>query len=438
MLVNLLKKLKLSKENTSSEPIINLSELTILSLKEHVPYIEFSPRGEILYANNLFLTALGYSLEEIIGEHHRIFCKSPYKESPEYQQFWSDLAKGVAQHDTFHRRKKDGSDIWIEATYFPVVDTNRQVIKIIKVASDVTSEYEQLKHQQAIYAALKKSLAFIEFNTHGVILDANDNFCQVMGYEIRDIRGKEHKIFCTESFMSQYTEFWEQLAAGNFQSGLFERRTRSGETVWLEATYNPVFNDDGKVETIIKFATDITDRVNKSNATQATSQLAYKTAIQTLRIGSEGEEQLNTATGTAKAISETVEQAVSVMQQLDNQSEKIAHIVSTISKVADQTNLLSLNAAIEAARAGEAGKGFAVVAEEVRKLAFSTSQATHEIEAIVGKNSALTEESASNMRTIQSYVIECNSQLGFAQAKLQEIHQSADEIAKSVAKLVDQ
>lgn len=414
------------------------SVMIISALKRHVPYIEFSPDGVILQANSLFLGAMQYQAEEVVGKHHRIFCAQPYRDSPTYHKFWQNLAAGQPQHGTFRRLKKDGSDIWIDATYFPVEDEHGKITKVVKVASDVTAEYKQLEHQKAIYTALKRSLAFIEFDKHGVILDANEGFCQVMGYEIEEIRGKQHKIFCTKDFISEYDAFWRELGKGQFQSGLFERVTKSGQTVWLEATYNPVLNEAGEVQVIVKFASDITKRIHQSQAIKATSQLAHVTALNTLEVGAQGVAQLNTAANTAGSISETVDEASAVMQQLATQSEHITEIVSTISKIADQTNLLSLNAAIEAARAGDAGRGFAVVADEVRKLAVSTSQATFEIGNIVKRNSQLAIQSSANMHSIQSRVNDCNDQLRAAQDKLEEIRQGANEIAQSVSRLLTQ
>lgn len=428
----------LVNEDQSGMIDLNGAMMIISALKRHVPYIEFSPDGIILQANSLFLGAMQYQAEEVVGKHHRIFCAQPYRDSPAYLKFWQNLAAGKPQHGTFCRLKKDGSDIWIDATYFPVEDEHGKVIKVVKVASDVTIEYKQLEHQNAIYSALKRSLAFIEFDKNGVILDANDAFCQVMGYGVDEIRGKQHKLFCTKDFLSEYDKFWRDLGKGQFQSGLFERVTKSGQTVWLEATYNPVMNESGEVQVIVKFASDITTRIHQSQAIKASSQLAHATALNTLEVGGQGVEQLNIAANTAGSISDTVDEASAVMQQLATQSEHITEIVSTISKIADQTNLLSLNAAIEAARAGDAGRGFAVVADEVRKLAVSTSQATFEIGDIVKKNSQLATQSSANMHSIQSRVNDCNVQLRAAQDKLEEIRQGANEIAQSVSRLLNQ
>ncbi|MCX4191377.1 PAS domain-containing methyl-accepting chemotaxis protein [Methylophaga sp. OBS1] len=409
---------------------------SLLALNEYIPLIEFSTDGNIISANELFLELMQYSLDELRGVHHRVFCTDDYSSSTEYESFWTDLALGEAKKGVFHRITKTGSDVWLDATYFPVKNDDGEVYKIIKIANDVTEEHEQLKHQSALVDALKRSLAFIEFDHTGRIIDANHNFCTVVGYNFDEIRGQEHRIFCPDEFIEDYESFWRSLAAGEFKSGLFKRLDKYGQTIWLEATYNPVVNSDGSVEVVVKFASDVTERINQRNELTKTTELAYQTAQNTLDVGEEGILQLDTASKTAINISNTVDKAAQVMNELAQQSQQISEIVTTISQIASQTNLLSLNAAIEAARAGESGKGFAVVADEVRKLASNTSDATVEISEIVQKNSQLTEKSSEYMEAIHDLVEGCNEQLSHTQNTLTSIKKGSDEIVSAVSNII--
>lgn len=406
------------------------------AIKQSVPYIEFTSQGLVLSANDCFLDAMGYRLEEIKGQHHRMFCDSQLAASMAYQHFWQALNRGESQHGTFRRVRKDGQDIWIEATYIPVLDKQNKVYKVVKVASDVTEEKLQLDSQEAVFSALKTSLAFIEFTPDGYILNANDNFCRTVGYSLKEIQGQHHRLFCDDAFLRTHADFWPSLARGEFKSGLFQRRARNGDEIWLEATYNPIKDQHGKVVRVVKFASEITARIHHAQAIQQASEVARRTSLETLEIVNDGVKTLQLATEVANQIDHSVEHASSLMDKLTLQSQQIAKIVTTISGIADQTNLLALNAAIEAARAGEYGRGFAVVADEVRKLAANTSDATNEIGAIVKRNSELTQVSDQTMSEIQHKVLECNQQLQSTQQLIDEIRHGAQNVAQTVSQLI--
>lgn len=173
--------------------------------------IEFTPDGHILDASPLFLSTVGYSLKEIVGQHHAIFCRKEDSDSPSYLEFWRNLANGHNQHGTFQRVGKHGQEIWLEATYFPVSQDGK-VIKVVKIASDVTLQHDQLMTQKAIFEALDRSLAVIEFEPTGVIINANRNFLDTMGYRLDEIRGRQHRMFCDELFYREHPDFWQELA----------------------------------------------------------------------------------------------------------------------------------------------------------------------------------------------------------------------------------
>lgn len=358
------------------------------------------------------------------------FCDPETVNSLEYAQFWKSLAQGQAQRKMFHRLKKDGSSIWIEATYMPVRNRAGDVYKVTKVAHDVTKAKITADKQAAVFHALDRSSAMIQFNPDGTIKEANENFLKATGYRLEEIVGKHHRMFCDDRFYKENPNFWRELARGEFKSGLFHRRTRHGQDLWLEATYNPIFNDAGVVTQVVKFASDVTDQVLKAHATKEASQMAQQTSAETVRVAESGREMIDAAATIASGITESIAGANALMTDLSSQSQRITQIVTTINKIAEQTNLLALNAAIEAARAGEYGRGFAVVADEVRSLASNTSQATSEIDNIVKRNSQLTEQSGQTMEQIQAKVTEFNHMLQQTQSLIEQIQHAAENVQK--------
>ncbi|MFN4205267.1 MAG: methyl-accepting chemotaxis protein [Agrobacterium albertimagni] len=224
--------------------------------------ISFSPDGTILHANENFLKTLGYSLDEIVGKHHRMFCEEAIRNAPDYQRFWSELAAGRFQSGQFRRQSKSGDDVWIEATYNPVFSGGR-VVRILKIASDITTSKIASLHDGNRLRAIDQSQAIIEFEIDGTIVQANDNFLKAMGYDAAEIVGKHHRMFCDPAYggTAEYAQFWERLRAGEFISSNFVRYGKGGREVWIQAAYTPVFNSRGKVYKVIKVATDISPRM---------------------------------------------------------------------------------------------------------------------------------------------------------------------------------
>ncbi|EKO3571099.1 PAS domain-containing methyl-accepting chemotaxis protein [Vibrio metschnikovii] len=407
----------------------------LAAIGNHTAYIEFTPRGEVLSANKLFLQVTGYGLEEIKGHHHRMFCAKKLSDSPAYSTFWQQLAQGQSQSGTFSRLTKSGQEIWIEATYIPIKNQQGKVYKVIKIASDVTKAKQKLDSQAAVFNAVDKSMAVISFTPDGTIIEANKNFLTALGYQLNEIVGKHHRIFCDEAFHQEHPKFWIELAKGKFQSGLFKRLTKYGEEIWIEATYNPIFDDQGKIVRVTKFASDITDRIQRSKRIEEATLIAEQRSQETVSLTHDGSKMVADAAASAQDIEATVNKANELMGQLAGQSKQIVQIVTTISSIADQTNLLALNAAIEAARAGEYGRGFAVVADEVRSLAANTSKATDEISAIVKRNTELTTTSEASLDSVRSKVTECNNQLSITKTLIEEIRKGAVYVAETIEKI---
>ncbi|MGS3175026.1 methyl-accepting chemotaxis protein [Aeromonas sanarellii] len=404
------------------------------AIKAGAATLLFSPEGIILEASAPFLALMGYDAGELTGQPHSRLCPWAWAESDDYRQFWRRLAQGEAQSGTFERVNRQGETRWLEASYFPVRQQGR-VTRVVKIASDVTQRHQKLQRLEALTEALDRSRAIIEFTPNGDIISANANFLNVMGYTMGELAGRHHRIFCDEAFLREQPRFWEELARGQFKSGLFMRHNSRGQAVWLEATYNPIRDGSGKVVRVVKFASDITARIEQNYATREAARLAHSTAQETLHSAEAGAELLRAVVETSSLIATRVDQAIALIGQLNEQSRSIEAIVSTISAIADQTNLLALNAAIEAARAGEQGRGFAVVADEVRQLAARTSLSTDEIARVVQKNRELTARVTEDMAGVAGSAELGKQQIAGASRLMSEIHQEADRVSQTVSAL---
>ncbi|OKH88774.1 PAS domain-containing methyl-accepting chemotaxis protein [Thalassospira sp. TSL5-1] len=410
----------------------------IEALDKSAAVIEFSLDGYVLQANENFLSLMGYRPEEVIGKHHRMFVSEAYGKSAEYRDFWHKLAKGKYQAAEFQRVARDSRTVWIEASYNPVFDRAGKPVKVIKFAYDVTKKREQRAEMTGMLDAINKSQAIIEFNLDGTVIDANENFLSVMGYRGDEIIGHHHSMFVTgdEKNSPEYRAFWKSLNEGQFQAGQFHRLAKGGKSVWIEASYNPIFNAAGKVYKVVKFATDITAQINllvdlKSMIDNNFSNI--ETAIADLRgisgnavdACSDTVANVQTVTVGAAEMSDSIAEISRNMADSQKSTEQMARetviadestqrmaqvvdamtgIVELIQNIAGQINLLALNATIESARAGEAGKGFAVVANEVKNLANQAARATDQISTEIQGIQDITSEVVGALQTIRSSV----------------------------------
>ena len=372
---------------------------TLAALDRSMALIEFQPDGTILNANSNFLSLMGYTLAEVRGQHHRLFCEPGQSSSREYSEFWRRLASGEFVSERFLRRDKQGREIWLEGSYNPVLSASGRVEKVVKIAADISVQVRMEQEQNSLINAINRSMAMIEFNLQGEVLTANDNFLNTMGYRLEDIRGKHHRLFCNreEADSAGYKNFWAQLNRGEYVSGRFQRVGRNGQPIWLRATYNPVFDSNGKLYKVVKFASDVTEQVQHQEAESRAARIAYDTALQTDATAQQGAQVVQHTVEVMQGIAGELNRAAEGISAVSEQSEMISSIVQTIRGIAEQTNLLALNAAIEAARAGEQGRGFAVVADEVRSLAGRTSQATVEIVEVVRRNHELAQGAVNSM-----------------------------------------
>jgi len=400
--------------------------------------IAFNLDGTIVTANENFLKTLGYSLGEIQGKHHSMFVEPATRDSAAYREFWASLNRGEYQAAEYKRIGKGGKEIWILASYNPILDEKGKPFKVVKFATDVTQQKLRTADLAGQIAAIGKSQAVIEFNMDGSILTANENFLNALGYSLGEIQGKRHSMFveASERDGAAYREFWTNLNAGLYQAGEFKRIGKGGKEIWIQASYNPILDLNGKPFKVVKYATDTTAQViarKKSDSVRGMMETVAAGAEELNASVREISETMSKSRQTASEAVVRVDAADQQAQRLSAASESMGGIVELIGNITGQINLLALNATIESARAaGEAGRGFAVVASEVKNLANQAKQATDKIGQEIGNLNGISADVVSALTAIKQSIQEVSEYVTSTAAAVEEQSTVTSEMSTSM------
>jgi methyl-accepting chemotaxis protein len=493
---------------------------------------EFGMDGKVLYVNDNFQRVMGYSLADIKGQHHSMFVDAAASQGGESRSLWDKMARGEFDGGQYKRIAKGGREVWVQASYNPIADMSGKPFKVVEYATDITEQKMRNADFEGQLAAISRSQAVIEFELDGTVRSVNDNFSSLMGYSNAEVRGKHHSTFVDPAISggAEYRAFWAKLGRGEADAGRYKRIAKGGREVWLQASYSPILDTNGRPFKVVKYATDVTEQMQMAQQleltvkqTQITVKAAsegdltariplngktgelevlckgvnsmldstaelvrqVKTAASEVQTGAEEiskgnlnlsqrtEQQASSLEETASSMEEmtsTVKQtadnagqanqlamaarqqaekggavvssAVSAMGGINSASKKIADIIGVIDEIAFQTNLLALNAAVEAARAGEQGRGFAVVATEVRNLAGRSATAAKEIKALiqdsvakVDEGSKLVDESGRTLEEIVNAVKKVTDIVAEIAAASREQSSGIEQVNKAVMQM---
>lgn len=401
--------------------------------------IEFDLQGRVLRANDNFLRTFGYQEQELLGQHHRMFCTAEDVQASSYRHLWEGLGRGQFQSGEFRRLDKLGREVWIQASYNPILDIDGRPLKVIKFATDITAAKRLSSETAGKIDAIARSQAVIEFDMRGIILTANSNFLRAVGYTLEEVQGQHHSMFCDDILVRSeaYRNFWADLGEGKFKSARFHRLAKHGAAIWLQATYNPILDTNGRAFKVVKFAMDITQQVEREQT--VSSRVAGIGDVMQELAGAI--DSIGQGAAHANTIAQQTEQharqgrvllgqSIDSILEIQKSSQDVHEIVSTISDIAIQTNLLAFNAAVEAARAGEHGRGFAIVADEVRKLAEKSGDAARNIARLIDSTISRVDQSG----TLSEHVRQSFEQI---RDSVHNTTQSIGQIDQATAAQVD-
>ena len=416
-----------------------LNEGQVAAMNRAQTVVHFAMDGTIMWANSAFCAGFGYTLEEICGKNHAVLLDAAERESHEYLGFWHKLAAGEFATNVYRRIGKDGREVWIDASYDPILDRSGKPIRVVMFALDVTKRQLQNLENKGLMDAVNRSRSSISFKLDGTIIDANANFLKLMGYTLDEIRGRHHRMFVEHDYAAspEYRRIWETVRNGQYYSSVFKHLGKGGKEVWISATYNPIMNNDGQPIKVVTFARNITQIVEHRRASEnvidtlldrIVGAVASVNERSTVAVSASGEtsdtvqavaaaaEELNASIleitqsmfSSQGAVEQVIREAQTVdtsTQRLHTQAGTMTNVVEIITEIAKRINLLSLNATIESARAGEAGRGFAVVANQIKSLAQQVSTATGTISQEIRHMQNVAQEVVEGIQSIRRSVL---------------------------------
>lgn len=415
----------------------------VIALGKSQAVVEFNLDGTILTANQNFLEAMGYRLDEIQGKHHSMFVTPEERGSAAYREFWARLGRGEYQSAEYKRLGKGGREIWIQASYNPISDEAGNSVKVVKFATDITARKIRSLEDAGKISAIGRAQAVIEFNLDGTIITANENFLGVVGYRLDEIQGRHHSMFvgARERDSAAYREFWPKLARGEFQSAEYMRLGKGGKEVWILASYNPIRDLNGKPFKVVKYASDTTAQVIARMRSEKVRSMMESVAAGAEELNAsvrEIAEAMTRSRDTASTAVDRVEAADQQAQRLTQAAESMSMIVQLIGNITGQINLLALNATIESARAGEAGHGFAVVASEVKNLANQAKQAADRIEQEIGNLNGISVDVVAALESIKSAIQGVSEYVSSTAAAVEEQSTVTEEMSASMRKAAEE
>jgi methyl-accepting chemotaxis protein len=394
----------------------------IAAISKFQAVIEFKPDGTIVSANSIFLETMGYRLEEIQGKHHRMFCDEAYRNSPEFVRFWEKLGRGEAEGGQFRRFGKYGKEVWLQASYNPILDIHGKPIKVIKYASDITPAKIQQVDSESQLAAISKFQAIIEFKLDGTIVTANQNFLNAVGYRLEEIQGKHHSMFVDPNFCQslEYRQFWEKLGRGEPEAGQFRRFGKGNKEVWLQASYNPILDLSGKPCKIIKYASDITAHKQMEQMKRVMDETSR--VMKALAEGDLRDQMNGQYDGDFTTLAQAVNTCVTNLREMVGQIRSAASNINTsATEIAQGNTDLSQRTEQQAASIEETASSMEELTGTVKQNADNARQAN--------QLAASAREQAEKGGSVVSNAISAMSQINESSKRISDIIGVIDEIA---------